>query len=239
MSDDITENPAAVTSPRVRALVGRSRHLGELPTEVKDRLAAAASLRHFCAGEVIYVEGEPARNIYLLESGWVKCTRMTREGREAALIFLAPNEVFGDIGVFTGTAYVSTAVALEEADAWAIPAGTVLGLVSQSPALASAVIRMLGDRVLYYIGLVEDLALRSVEARLANNLLRHAEAADGRLLVPRRNWTTLNEMAVRMGTVRDVLSRALKTLESQGLLRVEKEAIILVDPQGLRERGSL
>jgi len=74
-----------------------------------------------------------------------------------------------------------------------------------------AVIRRLGKRVMYFIGLVEDLSLRSVEARLAHTLLRHAEAHDGQLIVPRRSWTTFDEMAVRLGTVRDVLSPAENT----------------------------
>jgi CRP/FNR family transcriptional regulator len=86
---------------------------------------------------------------------------------------------------------------------------------------------------------VEDLSLRNVETRLANTLLQHAEARNGQLLVPRRDWTTFDEMAVRLGTVRDVLSRALKTLEAEGLLKVEKQAIVLLDPKGLAERGNL
>ena len=46
-------------------------------------------------------------------------------------------------------------------------------------------------------------------------------------------------MAIRLGTVRDVLSRTLKTLESEGLLKVEKQSIILLDPKGLEERGKV
>jgi hypothetical protein len=60
---------------------------------------------------------------------------------------------------------------------------------------------------------------------------------DGQFVVPRRDWTTFDEMAVRLGTVRDVLSRALKTLEAENLLRVEKHAIVILDSKGLEERG--
>ncbi|MDL1945064.1 winged helix-turn-helix domain-containing protein, partial [Chloroflexi bacterium CFX2] len=48
-----------------------------------------------------------------------------------------------------------------------------------------------------------------------------------------------DEMAVRLGTVRDVLSRALKTLEAENLLRVEKQTVVLLDPKKLEERGRL
>jgi len=81
--------------------------------------------------------------------------------------------------------------------------------------------------------------LRNVEARLANTLLQHAEAHDGQLVVPRRGWTTFDEMAVRLGTVRDVLSRALHTLENEGLLKVERREIILLDPKRLEERSGV
>ena len=215
------------------------RHFAELPEEIQREIAASATHRHFDAGQVIYVEGEPAESVYILESGWVKATRMTREGREQAMMFLRPVEIFGDIAVLTGTTYPGTVVALEDVDVWVIPAKTILDLIPLQPAFAMAVIRHLGERVLHYISLVEDLSLRSVEARLANTLLQNAELQGGQWIVPRREWTTFDEMAVRLGTVRDVLSRALKTLEAEGLLKVEKQAIILLDPKGLAERGTL
>ena len=130
-------------------------------------------------------------------------------------------------------------MALEDVDVWVIPAKSILDLIPRHPELAIAVIRHLGGRVLHYISLVEDLSLRSVEARLANTLLQNAELRDGQLIVPRREWTTFDEMAIRLGTVRDVLSRTLKTLESEGLLKVEKQSIILLDPKGLEERGKV
>jgi CRP-like cAMP-binding protein len=224
---------------RLKALLARIRHFDSLPPEVQERIAASAVPCHFNAGQVIYVEGEPAESIYILETGWVKATRMKREGREQAMMFLRPVEIFGDIAVFTGTTYPGTVVALESVEAWSIPAKVILDLIQRHTELAMAIIRRLSERVLHYVGLVEDLSLRSVESRLASTLLRNAEPQDGRLVVPRREWTTFDEMAVRLGTVRDVLSRALKTLEAEGLLRVEKQVIVLLDPQGLEQRGGL
>jgi CRP/FNR family transcriptional regulator len=223
----------------IKNILQHLRHFSELPDEIQQVIAASAVHRHFNAGQVIYVEGEPAESIYALEAGWVKATRMTREGREQAMMFLRPVDVFGDIAVLTSTTYPGTVVALEDVDVWVIPATTILNLIPRYPDFAMAVIRHLGERVLHYISLVEDLSLRSVEARLANTLLRHAELHDGQFVVPRRDWTTFDEMAVRLGTVRDVLSRALKTLEAENLLRVEKHAIVLLDSKGLEERGRL
>ncbi len=223
---------------RLKVALSQIYPLGTLPNEVQDGILVAATLRKFNAGQVIYLEGEPAESVYILERGWVKATRMTREGREQGLLFLRPVEIFGDIAVFTGTTYPGTTTALEAVEVWAIPSETMLLLVKSCPNLALAVIRKLSERVLHYIGLVEDLSLRSVEARLATTLLRYAERHNGQLIVPRREWTTFDEMAVRLGTVRDVLSRAMKTLEAEGYLKVEKQTIIVLNPEGLTERAN-
>jgi len=223
---------------RFKQTFQRLPQFNDLSEGTQQALAAYALRRHFDGGQVIYVEGEPANSVYVLESGWIKAARMTREGREQAMMFLRPVEVFGDIAVFTGRSYPGTVVALEPVQVWAIPAAAVLDLIPRRPDLAMAVIRHLGERVLHYVNLVEDLSLRSVEARLAHTLLQNAELREGDLVVPRRAWTTFDEMAVRLGTVRDVLSRALKTLEAEGLLRVEKSSILLLDPRGLADRAN-
>jgi len=224
---------------RLETLFTKIRHFENVHPETLERIAKVALPRHFDAGQVIYIEGEPAEKVYLLEQGWVKATRISQDGREQAMMFFSAGEIFGDIAIFTEREYPGTVVALENVDLWVIPANEFMALVGQDSGLAMAIIRRLSERVLHYIGLVEDLSLRNVEARLANTLLKHAEICDGQLVVPRRLWTTFDEMAIRLGTVRDVLSRALKTLEADSLLKVEKHQITILDPKGLARRGSL
>jgi CRP/FNR family transcriptional regulator len=222
---------------KAKNALDRVRHFAELPATIKEAIARAATLRHFDAGQVIYLEGEPATALYILEKGWVKATRMSPDGREQAMMFLEAGEIFGDVAVFTNTSYPGTVMALEAVEVWAIEKSVILRLVAQYPELALGVIQRLGERVLYYVELVEDLSLRTVEARLANTLLKHTQVVEGRLVVPRRTWTTFDEMATRLGTVRDVLSRAMHSLEEEGLLRVEKHEILILDSSGLAKRG--
>jgi len=223
--------------PRLKTLLAKVRHFDGLQPEVQERLAESAALRRFNAGQVIYVEGEPAESIFIIASGWIKATRISHDGREQALLFLRMGEIFGDVAVFSHAPYPGTVTALEDVELWMIPAETLLQLTETYSDLAMAVIRHLGDRVLYYVDMIDDLSLCSVEARLARTLLKHAKVIEGRLMVPRETWTTFDEMAVRLGTVRDVLSRSLKTLEAEGLLEVKRREIILLDPKGLAARG--
>jgi len=221
----------------LKLTLSKIEHFKALPIEAQNAIIDVAIPRQYKAGQVIYLEGEPAEYVYILEKGWVKATRMTHEGREQGLLFLRPVEIFGDIAVFSGTSYPGTVTALEDVEAWLIPSQVLMLLVKQYPALALAIIQRLSERVLHYIGLVEDLSLRSVEARLASTLLRNAELQNEQLVVSRREWTTLDEMAVRLGTVRDVLSRAMKVLETENLIIVNKQSIQLINPQGLAERA--
>ena len=226
-----------IENPQFMRTFARLPSFRELPATVHQALARSTRRRYLEAGQVIYVEGEAAEYIYILETGWIKATRMNRDGREQAMMFMQPVDIFGDIAVLTGTTYPGTTTALERVGVWFISADVVWNLIHTYPELAEAIIHHLGKRVLNYISLVEDLSLRSVEARLAHSLLRHAEVQDGQLVVPRRKWTTFDEMAIRLGTVRDVLARTLKTLEAENLLKVEKQVIILLDPKGLTERA--
>ena len=230
-------SPEAQLLTRAREALRHVRHFAELAPDIRDSIARSATWCHFDAGHILYLEGEPAEALFILEHGWVRATRMSLDGREQAMQFLRSGEIFGDIAVFTGTSYPCTVAALEPVDVWMVEKQMILDLVAQHPELAMAVTRRLGDRVLYYIGLVEDLSLRSVEARVANTLLKHADVIDGRLVVRRQAWTTFDEMATRLGTVRDVLSRVLKTLEEEGMLRVERHEIVILDAARLVERG--
>jgi CRP/FNR family cyclic AMP-dependent transcriptional regulator len=217
--------------------IAAMRHFSGLPIEVNEALARQMILRAYTAGQVICLEGEPGEYVYFLEKGWVKGVRTALDGREQAALFLHESEIFGDEAVFSGAAYPVTVIALEKVSAWALEGAALVDLSKRYPALALACLEHLSARVLYYVQLVEDLGLRSVQARIAHTLLNHAELRDGALIIPRRSWTTLDEMAARLGTVRDVLSRSLNALETEGILRLERSQIVILDPQKLLERG--
>lgn len=229
--------PASSDLSVAKQVIAATRSFSSLPAEVAEALARRLFPRTYTTGQVICLEGEAGEYVYLLEKGWVKAVRTATDGREQAALFLHDGEFFGDEAVFSGSAYPVTLIALEKVTTWAIEGADLIGLANRYQALAMACLEHLSIRVLYYIQLVEDLGLRGVQARIAHTLLQHAELRDGHLMIPRRSWATLDEMSVRLGTVRDVLSRSLKALETDGILRLERSQIIILDPQKLLERG--
>lgn len=192
-------------------------------------LARGALWREYAAGEVVFLEGEPARGLYYLQSGWLKIAKSSPDGREQVLQFLEPGETFHVIGVFAKRPNPATAIALEPAGIWILRRDAVMRLLEKHPRLAQHVIERMAGRVLELVDLVEDLSLRTVTGRLARLLVE--DARDDTLHRPR--WYTQAEIAARLGTVPDVLQRALSSLAADGLIEVERSVIRILDREAL------
>lgn len=193
-------------------------------------LAQSAVRRAYDAGQVILIEGEPCAGLYVVESGWLKAVKIGLDGREQVLQTLRDGEAFNALSVFTDAPNQATVSALEDSVVWLIQREVLLNLMDQHPALTRQVVTDLAGRVMHLIRMVEDLSLRSVEARLARLLLEQAEGGS----VQRRRWATQAEMASRLGTVPDVVNRALRKLSEDGMIHVERHQIQILDKEGLR-----
>lgn len=192
-------------------------------------LARAARWRDYAAGEIVVLEGDARPALYYLQYGWLKVVKSSATGREQILRFLEPGETFNEIGVFSGLPNPATAVALEPAGAWLIPREALQRLLQEKPDFAQYVIGRLAERMLFLVSLVTDLSLRPVTGRLARLLL--AEATGDVLERPR--WFTQAELASRLGTVPDVVQRALRGLEAEGLIAVDRQQIRILDRPAL------
>ena len=102
-------------------------------------------------------------------------------------------------------------------------------LVRERPFFAEFILSKMADRLLHLVSLVTDLSLRPVSGRLARLLL---ESAEGDTLY-RPRWYTQAELAARLGTVPDVIQRALRELEQEGLIEVQRQTIRILDRAGL------
>ncbi len=197
-------------------------------------LAAAAGRRTYRTDAVLFLRGEPCPGLGILTEGTLKGVRTSSDGREQIVKVFQPGEVFGAVSVFTGRPNQLTMIALAPVTVWFIPGRALLQLMERFPALMHSVVRQLAERVCGLIDLVEDLSLRTVEMRLARRLLEEAE--DG--VIRRDRWATQAEIAARLGTVTYVINRALRSLEEDGLISVSRDAITILNPEGLRERVS-
>lgn len=185
----------------------------------------SAGSRRFDPGELVILEGEPASGLFVVQSGWLKVSKIALDGREQILHFLGSGEVFNAVSVFSGTPNPASVTALETSRLWTVARAAMLGLLDSNPRIARHIIQDLSGRLTHLIALVEDLSLRSVEARLARLLLAQT-AGD---TIQRQKWATQTEIAARLGTVPDVVSRTLRKLTDQGLIQISRQEIRILD----------
>jgi CRP/FNR family transcriptional regulator len=198
-------------------------------------LAQAAIRREYTAGQVIFLEGEACAGLYIVQAGWLKSVKMSPDGREQVVRVVGPGEVFNEVSVLVGSPNLVTVIALEPTKAWVVEREAMLHWLDEHPRLARIIAQHLAERALYLLSLVEDLSLRTVEARLARLLLEQSRGGT----VQRRRWATQSEMAARLGTVPDVINRALRSLVEEGLIQVERHQIQVLDRQGLEAKAML
>jgi CRP-like cAMP-binding protein len=198
------------------------------------RLARLAVRRTYDSGQVILVEGSPCEAVYFVAEGEVNVSRISPTGREQVLARLGPGQAFNTVPPFQPQpTNHATVQALTPVTLYAIPCEDLRRLVGECPELALAILRDFAGRLDHLTHLVEDLSLRTVRSRLARFLLRQAEAGE-----VTREWTQ-EEIATYLGTVREMVGRTLRGLADAGLVRVDRERIILLDREGLEAEAQI
>lgn len=215
------------------AILARVSFLADLEPETLTLLAKHAVRYELVADQVAFQEGAPADGLFIVASGWLKGSRIVASGREQVLRYVGPGEAINEISLFVEVAYPATVIAMEPSVVWLIPRLSMRKLVEEHPQLWWPLTQHLATRLLYVVGLLEDLALLPLEARLAKFLLDHA--TDGAF--ERQPWATQAELASRLGTVPDVLHRVLRSLSEQGLIAIERHRIAILDQPGLEARA--
>jgi CRP/FNR family transcriptional regulator len=201
-----------------------------------EALANRALERHFDPGQVLFHEGDPCYGFVVLGQGSVKIFKTSPSGREIMLaVESAPSSV-AEVPLFDGGAYPATVIAIDAVEAILISKQDFRQVCLQHPEVALKVLSVIGQRLRQLVGVVEAVSFGSVRQRLARTLLEFGKAnPDGSFWLP----ATHQELASRLGTVREVVSRNLSRFQSEGLIRIEKRQVKLIDPDGLEREAEM
>ncbi len=194
---------------------------------------AVAAVRDYEDGQLILLEGSRDASVFFVLSGTVRVFRTSLEGREQNLIQLHSGDALNMPSAFAepGDAPAS-AMARGEVELLSIPRAEFRYIVSQTPEIALAVLRDLSQKLYHLTELSRDLGLRTVRSRLARFLLDHTRPMDD---VPIR-WTH-QEIAAQIGTVREVVSRTLRSFADDGLIEMQRHRIVVRDAAALRREA--
>ena len=190
--------------------------------------------RRYPADGMLFWEGEPCTGIFLIAEGSVKIFKTSQSGREVMLALETAPATVAELPLFDGGPYPASVRAVGPVLSYFINKADFQSVCRQYPEVALKVLAVVGRRLRHLVMMVESMTFGSVTQRLARLLLDFSkEAGSTQFPLP----LTHHELASRLGTVREVVSRNLARFRAQNLIRVEGRLVEILDAPGL-ERES-
>jgi CRP/FNR family transcriptional regulator len=198
----------------------------ELPERLCGQLAEELTAMTVPAGTVLFDEHQPCRGFPFVLGGSIRVVKAAANGRELPLYKVLPGEscIITSSCLLGRSDYNARGVAETETTLAMLPRERFDALLGE-PAFRGFVFRLFTERIAELMQLIEEVAFRKLDQRLANRLL-----GKGRLL-----HVTHQQLADDLGSVREIVSRLLKGFAAQGLVRLGREQIEILDPTGLRQ----
>lgn len=213
------------------AILRKTEMFGSLTKNELLAVSKVCSERRMKKSETLFWAGEEAQGMYVIGKGSLRAYRTNEGGREQTIHVEKAGSTIAEVPVFDGKPYPSTVTAETEAELLFIPKKDVLRLCLDYPAIALSALKLLASRLRKTAALAEALSLKEVDQRLASFLLQEfAEKGLKKIPMP-----TYSDIAARLGTVREVISRSMAKLKREKLVSVDKEhTLTIMDAQGLR-----
>jgi len=195
-----------------------------------ESIHAVAQTREFAKETLLFREGDTGDSLYLIVSGRVRAVLMAEDGREVILAYLGPGEIVGEMALFNPDERRTATVVTAEPSTLLILSGhQIMEVLLQNPPIAISLLRTLTQRLRDTSNRIANLIFLDTFSRVGRYLLKLAERegrrlADGSFLV---NRPPHHEIAEFIGSSRETVSRALKELEHQGLIKVVGKKVIL------------
>ncbi len=203
----------------------------DLSGDVIDSLSSRVIEKRLDRNEILFIAGETAGGLYVIADGSVRAFRAATDGREQIIHVEKAVTTIAEVPVFDGGPFPSTVAAEEPTTVYFIAREDIRTVSSAHPELALAAARLLAARLRKCAELVETLSLREVGQRVGMLFLQEAKVRgtnrDGGAMFSQR--LTHNQLAARIGTVREVVTRSIHRLEEAGLIETSGKTIVIPD----------
>jgi CRP-like cAMP-binding protein len=197
------------------ALIARVPLFAGLEMRSLADLLAEAMVRCFSPNALLFVEGEPAGQFYVVLDGWVRLYRQTADGRESLIALIARGESFAEAVMFLGGKFPVSAAVVDESRLLVIPAEPFRRALRSDNELCFKMMASMAVHLRHLVVQVEQLTVRSSTERLAQFLLDLARSGAERAIIHLPYDKGL--LAARLGMQPETLSRALAKLRPLGV----------------------
>ena len=213
---------------RIKTLKGNS-YFNDLSENLLKDIATHTQLREYQRGDILMWEGDPCDGLHIMEQGSAKIYRLSPQGRQYIVRILQEGDTFAEVPAFDGGLNPVNVEALETCRVWVIESGKLRALVLAHPTFAQKVLVNFGEMLRGMVRMVSEMAFYQVTHRLARLISEQPEETH------RGPQWTQEQLAARLGTVREVVARSLKELERSGAIRIEDRKIHIADPDVLQQ----
>lgn len=201
-----------------------------LPKGDLGRMEKIAQSRKYPAGKTIFMENDPGTGFYGIIDGKIKIYKSSPLGKEHILHILGPGEIFAEVAVFAGRDFPANALALEESTLVFFPRDRFRSLLAENPDISLSLLGLMSMRLRQLVGKIEELSLKEVPARLAAHLLLLSEDTGRDEFVLDVNKS---QLAALLGTIPETLSRVMRKMKEENLIRIDGSRVKLLDVQSL------
>ncbi|MCO5183075.1 MAG: Crp/Fnr family transcriptional regulator [Anaerolineae bacterium] len=182
-------------------------------------------------GKIFYMPEDQAEVLFLLKKGRVQLYRMSSAGKKIVVATLGPGAIFGEMALVGQRMHNTYAQALDECTLCVMSLADVERLLQEKPEVAFRLVQALGERVSTLETRLEDIAFKSISARLAAELLQLADEQGAGNTV---RGLTHQELAERLGTYRETTTQTLNEFKAEGLIEIGRKRITILDRSGLQ-----
>jgi CRP/FNR family cyclic AMP-dependent transcriptional regulator len=201
----------------------------------------ARTMRHrrFRRNEVIFHQGDLGDSLQIVISGAIKIVLPSAAGEEAIIATLQPGDFFGELALLDGAPRSATAAAVEPTETLALPRDAFLALLDEDPMLSHGLLAGFAAELRRLTGHVEELHFLDLAGRLATRLARLGRDRDPKATGSvELDWPyTQSDLAAMIGATRQSVNKLLNTLVEDGLLRIERDTLVITDLERLEARG--
>lgn len=208
----------------------------ELTGQQSKRIISISKIINYKKNETIFMEGDPYKGFYILLNGSVKIYKISFEGKESILHLIKPPESFGDVPLFEGGNYPVNAQVMTDSNLVFIPHKEFIQLIKNNSTICFNMLVGFAKKMRRLTQKVEELSTKEVTNRFARYLLEEIKkAGTDNLPEPfvRINISKKN-IASYIGTITDTLSRLLKKLQNEKIIRVAGKSIFILDLDKLK-----
>jgi CRP/FNR family transcriptional regulator len=200
-------------------------------------LATITVRRKFKKGESLFSEGDDATGFYLLVAGSIKLCRIAHDGREKVLHFVRPGETFAEAAFFGDGKYPAEARAMEAGEVLYLPKEGFLELMGRNPGFSLNLVVSLSLMLRRFARQIEELSFADVTSRLASFLVRRADEKSTSFggITYVDLGIKKGEIASRLGTASETISRTFKKLKEEGIIEVQGNRVVIHQMEKLQK----